>query len=118
MNLRNLAIWGVIIVALIAVYGVMQGQGRSAVASSELTYSQLLTRVDAGEIKQVRIKGASIEGVDRENRPFKVVGPGENDPDLNHRMQTHNVDFGYQPAGQNLIVGVLLNMLPLLLLAG
>ena len=51
MNLRNLAIWGVIVAVMIGVYSVVNQGGRAGGASSEISYSQLLRRIDGGEIK-------------------------------------------------------------------
>ena len=44
MNLRNLAIWGVIVVVLIGLYSMMTGGGHAA-GSGQITYSQLLSKV-------------------------------------------------------------------------
>jgi cell division protease FtsH len=43
MNLRNLAIWGVIVVLLVSLYGVLNRGGRSG-GPAQITYSQLLNR--------------------------------------------------------------------------
>ena len=48
MNLRNLAIWGVIVVVLIGLYSMMTGGSQAAGASGQISYSQLLQRVNAG----------------------------------------------------------------------
>ena len=48
MNLRNLAIWGVIILALAGLYSVMNTSQKSA--NPDITYSQLLQRVGSGTI--------------------------------------------------------------------
>ncbi len=43
MNLRNLAIWGAILVAAVLIYSVMQGQTRGGATPQDLAYSDLLT---------------------------------------------------------------------------
>ena len=48
MNLRNLAIWGVIIVVLIGLYSMVTGAGQKGANAAEITYSQMLQRVNAG----------------------------------------------------------------------
>jgi cell division protease FtsH len=67
MNLRNLVIWGVIVVVLIGLYSMMTGGGRAA-GASEITYSQLLQKVNAGQVKQAIIRGAAVEVKDASNR--------------------------------------------------
>ena len=53
MNLRNLAIWGVIVVVLIGVYSVVTQGGRAGGPAPDISYSQLLQRIDSGDVKQV-----------------------------------------------------------------
>jgi cell division protease FtsH len=55
MNLRNLAVWGVIVMILIALYSVMTPAG--AGAANELSYSQLMQRVDQGQIREANLRG-------------------------------------------------------------
>ena len=69
MNLRNLAITGVIILALLAGYaalsqgGAMNGvTGQSAGKPEAISYSQLVQRVNAGEVKQVTIRLDKVNG--------------------------------------------------------
>lgn len=52
MNLRTMVIWGVIVVVLIGLYSMMAGGSRTS-GQQEITYSQLLARVNAGEVKKV-----------------------------------------------------------------
>ncbi|MBP9231257.1 MAG: ATP-dependent metallopeptidase FtsH/Yme1/Tma family protein, partial [Phenylobacterium sp.] len=63
MNLRNLAIWGVIVVVLIGLYSMMTGGGHAG-ASGQITYSQLLSKVASGEVKKATIRGPSVEVTD------------------------------------------------------
>src|SRR6266540_2081378 len=74
MNLRNLVIWGVIVVVLIGLYSMMTGGGRAA-GASEITYSQLLTKVNSGQVKQAVIRGAAVEVKDQSNRSYTAVTP-------------------------------------------
>src|SRR5439155_15591135 len=60
MNLRNLAIWGVIIVALVAVFTVMNGGARGG-NPGPMSYSQLLRKVDNGEDrKSTRLNSSHV----------------------------------------------------------
>ena len=52
MNLRNMVIWGVIVVVMIGLYSMMAG-GSRANSPNDLSYSQLLSKVNAGEVKSV-----------------------------------------------------------------
>ena len=78
MNLRNLAIWGVIVLALIAVYSVMTGGARGG-NSGQIAYSEMLSRVDSGDVRTVKIHGSAIEAQDRQR-----TTPPTNPPKLPH----------------------------------
>jgi len=116
MNLRNLVIWGVVVVVLIGLYSMMTGGGHAA-GASEITYSQLLTKVNAGEVKQAVIRGAAVEVKDASNRTFTAVTPSNQD-DLVKRLEGQGADIAVKPAGGFTLVGFLLNSLPILLLIG
>jgi cell division protease FtsH len=116
MNLRNLVIWGVIVVVLIGLYSMMTGGGRAA-GASEITYSQLLSKVNAGEVKQAVIRGSAVEVKDSSNRTFAAVTPNNQD-DLVKRLESQGADISVKAAGGFTLIGFLLNSLPILLLIG
>ena len=116
MNLRNLVIWGVIFVVLIALYSMMTGNGRAGGQSHDITYSQLLAKVTAGEVKTATIRGPLVEVTDQGNRAWSAVTP-DNQDDLVKRLEAQGANISVKPAGGGW-VGVLLNLLPILLLIG
>ena len=115
MNLRNLAIWGVIVVVLIGLYSMMAGGGRAA-NNHDVTYSQLLSKVNAGEVKKASIRGDQVEITDQGNKTFVAVTPNNQD-DLVKRLEAQGADISVKPAGVTLL-GLFFNMLPILLLIG
>jgi len=116
MNLRNLVIWGVIVVVLIGLYSMMTGGGRAA-GSNDITYSQLLQKVTAGEVKQAQITGSTVEVKDSSNRTYRAVTPNNQD-DLVKRLESQGTDISVKQAGGFTLIGFLLNSLPILLLIG
>src|SRR5664279_4867254 len=116
MNLRNLVIWGVVIVALIGLYSVVTGGGRAA-SAGEITYSQLLSKVNAGEVKKAVIRGAAVEVTDQANKTYTAVTPNNQD-DLVKRLEGQGTDISVKPAGGFTLIGFILNSLPILLLIG
>ena len=60
MNLRNLAIWGVIVVVLIGLYSMVTGGGQKGANAGEITYSQLLSKVTSGQVKAAEIRGSQV----------------------------------------------------------
>lgn len=117
MNMRNLVIWGVIVVVLIGLYSMMTGGGRGAAGAHEVTYSQLLSKVNAGEVKKAEIQGPMVQVTDQSNRTFRAVTPNNQD-DLVKRLESQGADITVKAAGGITLVGLLLNSLPILLLIG
>ena len=116
MNLRNLAIWGVIVAVLIGVYSMMT-QGGGAAATGEISYSQLLQRVDSGEVKSAVIRGAVVEALARDGKVYTAITPN-NQEELVKRLEARGADINVKPAGGFTLLGFLLNSLPILLLIG
>ena len=116
MNLRNLVIWGVVVVVLIGLYSMMTGGGHAA-GASEITYSQLLSKVNAGEVKQAVIRGSAVEVKDASSRTFTAVTPTNQD-DLVKRLEGQGADIAVKAAGGFTLLGFIVNSLPMLLLIG
>ena len=90
MNLRNLGIWGVIVVVLIGLYSMVTGGSRGA-AAGEVTYSQLLAKVNSGEVKKAEIRGAQVIVTDQSNKAFTAITPNNQD-DLVKRLESQGAD--------------------------
>jgi len=55
-NLRNFALWVIIVLLLLALFTLFQNPGQRMQAQ-EISFSQLLTEVDQGRVKEVVIQG-------------------------------------------------------------
>jgi cell division protease FtsH len=117
MNFKNLAIWGVIVVVLIGVYSRVTQGSRTGTAAGELSYSQLLQEIDNGEIKQATIHGSVVEARGGDGKIYTVMAPANSD-DLVKRLESRGADIQFKQPGGLSLVGILLNMLPILLLIG
>ena len=113
MNLRNLVIWGVIVVVLVGLYSMMTGGGHTP-SVRDVTYSQLLQKVDAGEVKSAEIRGAQVSITDQSNRTFSAVTPNNQD-DLVKRLEKQGADISVKAPGGFTLINFLLNSLPILL---
>jgi len=116
MNLRNLVIWGVVIVVLIGLYSMVTGGGKAA-GASEISYSQLLSKVDSGDVKSALFRGTNVEIHDRAGKTFTAITLNNQD-ELEHAMKAQGVDMQVKQAGGFTLIGFLLNSLPILLLIG
>src|SRR3954471_5533922 len=110
MNLRNLVIWGVIIVVLIGLYSMMTQGARSANGARDISYSQLLDKVERGEIRKATIQGSTVSVADAGGRAFTTATP-ENQDDLVKRLEAQNADISVKPAGGFTVIGFLLQSL-------
>ena len=116
MNLRSLAIWGAAIVALLAMF-FFANNAIPKGGSAAVTYSDLLKRIDAGEITKATIKGQEIRAHDRANKDFTTVGPMDAS-DLQRRLESRGAKFDFEQPGVGLGLSLLFNLLPILLLVG
>ena len=60
-NLRNFALWVIIVLLLLALFTLFQGQGPRT-QSQEISFSQLLNETDQGHVRDVVIQGPEIHG--------------------------------------------------------
>jgi cell division protease FtsH len=117
-NFRNLAIWVVIALLLVALFNLFQnpGQGRRG---NEISYSEFLAGIDSGNVSEVTIAKHRISGVYRDKSgPFTTVAP--EDPNLVERLNKKGVKITARPPEDDVpsILGVLVNWFPMLLLIG
>ncbi|HSU92834.1 MAG TPA: ATP-dependent zinc metalloprotease FtsH [Gemmatimonadaceae bacterium] len=116
MTFRNIAIWAVIAVLLVALYGVLN-RGSHTGGPAQITYSQLLNRIDSHQIKAATVRGEVVEARDSDGKSYTTITP-QNQDDLIKRLSANGADIEVKAAGQPTLVSVLLQSLPLLLLAG
>ena len=117
-NYRNLALWAIIAVLLIALFNLFQTPQQRG-ATSEVAYSEFLTALDAGRIKSVTIAGDRISGTYSDNSTgFQTYSPG--DSTLVTRLEEKNVTINARPEtdGSTSIFSMLLGWLPMILILG
>jgi cell division protease FtsH len=114
-NFRNLAIWIIIALLLVALFNLVQSNPKGARATN-IEYSQFLSDVDAGNVRSVVISGNQVSGTLTSGAPYQTYMP--NDPDLVKRLHDKNVRFEAKPASEDVpsLLGVLVNWFPMLLL--
>ena len=117
MNLRNLAIWGVIVVVIIALYSVLNPSSHTAGAAGEISYTQLLQKVDTDQIKDAVIRGEMVQASDALGHKYMVTTPGSQD-DLLKRLEAHGANIRVQSSQPSAWMQILSGLLPILLLVG
>ena len=116
-NFRNFALWVIIFLLVVALVLLFQNPGQRA-QTQDITFSQLLTEVDQGHVREVTIAGNEISGHFSDSRAFSTYAP--NDPSLVQTLYKKNVAITAKPPsdGNSWIVTLLVNGLPLLAFIG
>ena len=119
MQMRNLAIWALVFVLLLALFQLLQNSSDPATPSSEVTYSQFLNRVERDEISQATIQGATIRAQTATGQTIIATLPPQ-DNDTVRILRENDVDIRVQEENQdgNFLVTMLINWFPFLLLIG
>ncbi len=117
-NYRNLALWAIIAVLLIALFNLFQTPQQRG-ATTEIAYSEFLQSVNAGRVKSVTIAGDRITGTYSDSATgFQTYSPG--DDTLVQKLEAQKVTINARPEndGSGSLVSVLLSWLPMLLILG
>ena len=114
---KNLALWIVIGVLLVALFNLFQNNGSRGNYSS-LAFSDFLSEVESGRINEVTIQGNTIKGHFNDGRAFSTYTP--NDPGIVDRLRSGNVRISAAPKeeGMSGLLGVLISWFPMLLFIG
>ena len=114
---KNLALWIIIGLVLVALFQVFQGSS-SRQTSTDLAFSQFMGEVESGQVQDVTIQGNTITGHYTNGGAFNTYAP--DDPDLVKTLRRHGVQIAAVPVeeGGLSIVGILISWFPLLLFIG
>jgi cell division protease FtsH len=113
---RNVAVWGVIALLLFALFSLFQSQGLRP-AAAEVSYSDLMRKIESGEIKSVSFNGNDIQAKDGSGKISSSTGPILEEDLKTMRSKGVNVEFKPQQ-GESYLGSALMTWLPMLLLVG
>ncbi len=116
-NIRNIALWVIILLLVMALVALYNGQGQK-IQVAEIKFSQLLSEVDDGHVADVTIAGPDISGHYKDGKAFVTYAP--NDPSLVDKLRAKGVSITGKPQsdGNSWVLSLIVNGLPLLLLIG
>ena len=116
MNLRNLAMWAVIVILTIGLYNMFKNPQGAVNQKNNIIFSEFLTQVDNGRVVQVEIQGKNIKGVMSNGEMFNTYAP--DDPNLIQKLSDKGVSISASPLEEKMpsLFGVLLSWFPMLLL--
>ena len=116
-NVRNFALWVIIFLLVVALVMLFNNPGQRE-PSQQIAFSQLLSDVDQGRVREVTIAGHDISGHYTDNRAFSTYAPS--DPGLVQRLYAKNVSISARAPsdGNNWLVTLLVNGLPVIAFLG
>ncbi len=112
---KNLALWVIIGLLLIALFNLFQGPSSRAPQTS-LAFSDFLDEVEQGRVTEVTIQGDTITGQYNDGRSFTTYTPY--DPNLVSNLRDSGVRIRAEPSSDGVpsLLGVLVSWFPMLLL--
>src|ERR1700728_3452105 len=114
---RNLALWVIIALLLVVLSNLFQ-PGVSHTNSTQIAYSDFITEVNGGRVRDVVIQGRTVSGQLNDRRTFQTYTP--EDPALVKTLTDKNVRVIAKPEDSdvNPLLHYLLSWFPMLLLIG
>ena len=116
MNIKNLAMWAVIVFLTVGLYNMFKNPQASINKKNTIIFSEFLSEVDNGRVVKVEIQGNNITGILSDGNIFTTYSP--NDPNLIEKLSNKGVSISAAPIEEKMpsLLGVLLSWFPMLLL--
>jgi cell division protease FtsH len=116
-QLRNFALWVFVVLLLLALFALFQNPSRRP-AGQEISFSQFITEVEQGRVRDVTIQGPEIHGNFTDGRDFQTYAP--NDPTLTPRLLSKRVTVTARPQQNDApwFIALFVSWLPFLVLMG
>ena len=118
MNLKNLAMWGIIVLLSVGLFNMFQNPNKMGETKTKVAFSEFLTEVELGNVIKVEITGNNISGVLSNGSTFSTYSP--NYPNLVEKLSEKGVSIVASPLEDKMpsLLGILLSWFPMLLLIG
>ena len=115
---RNLALWVIVALLLVALFNLFQPSGTGQRGAQQVAYSDFLNEVNAGHVRDVTIQGRTVSGQMADGRAFQTYTP--EDPALVSKLTDKGIRVVARPeeAEVNPLFHYLLSWFPMLLLIG
>ena len=75
MNLKNLAMWGIIVLLTIGLYNMFKNPQSSISKKDTIIFSEFLKEVENGRVVEVQIQGNNINGLMSDGKKFTTYSP-------------------------------------------
>ena len=115
MNMRNLAIWGLIAALIIGMVVVMQSN--TTERGSEITYSDLIELAETQALQEVTVKGTTATGTTTSGTQFFTEVPAI-DFNLSQTLTDSGAEVTYESNDGSSLGAIFINLIPVLLILG
>ena len=114
---KNIALWLIIGLLLIALFNLFQGSSNNR-STTSISFSDFIAYIESGNVSEVIIRGNNIEGSLGDGKQFRTYSP--NYPNLVDKLNENGVRINAEPSEKGLhpILSILLSWFPMLLLIG
>jgi cell division protease FtsH len=113
-SLKTALLWAFLIAMFVSLWVLFQ---RGGPPKKDMNWSQFMSKVEAGEVREVTIKDLDYEGTLRDNTQFKTTGPLDASAAIAEKLREKGVTLQFVKSDQSsLWVTVLLQYLPLVFL--
>ena len=113
---KNLVLWVVIAVVLLSVF---HSFGERTGSAQTLIYSDFLTQVKQGQVREVTIEGQNISGKMTSGTPFTTYSPETNNSALIGDLERSNISIvGKPPEPPSLLGHMFISWFPFIVLIG
>ena len=115
-TVKTIMFWVFILICLMLLYGVVQ-RGTNMGKEPDVSYSELLDKVDAGQVQDVTIQGTELHGHMKANPKdqFHTTIPQNSDM-LIEKLHAAKVNFSLKDQQSNILIPLLINVGPFVLL--
>jgi cell division protease FtsH len=122
MNMRSITIIGIVLALLIGLYVVMQSQMKGSsltgTAPQPMIYSELLAKVNAGQVREIEIHNDEATGIltDGKTRFKATLPPLMGVAPLQNALDTKGVKTTFQSNRTPLLMTIITTLLPVILI--
>ncbi len=117
-NFRNFALWVIIFLLVVALVMLFYNPGQRQTAADSISFSEFLSDVQAGQVREVTIVGSEVSGHLKNDKAFETYTP--NDPSLVQNLVKNGVTINAKPPsdGNSWLLTLLINGLPIIAFVG
>ncbi len=114
---KNLALWIIIALLLIALFNLFQGSSRNT-ASTGIAYSDFINDVNQGQVNTAEIQGSTVTGTLASGQTYTTYTG--NDPGLQDKLAEKKVHVKVVPIDESTpsLINILISSFPILLMIG